>query len=263
MSAQDMPLGGKRAVITGASKGIGRAIATAYAVAGADVALVARDEGELTALAGELRTHGGKAFPIVCDVTDAAAVGKMAEQVLAEMHGIDILVNNAGIARSHKLVGHPDELWNRILTTNLTSVYLVTKALVQPMLDQRSGRIVNIASIAGKVGGRYVIAYTASKHGVIGLTRALAAELVNSGITVNAVCPGYVDTPMTEAAIANITAHTAMSAERARDTLERTNPQQRLIEPEEVASVALFLALETSKGITGQAINVDGGAVMF
>jgi NAD(P)-dependent dehydrogenase (short-subunit alcohol dehydrogenase family) len=177
--------------------------------------------------------------------------------------GLDILVNNAGVAPSHKFADHPDTLWHQVIATNLTSVYYVTKALVQPMIIQNSGRILNIASVAGKAGGRYIAAYTASKHGVIGLTRALAVELVSAGITVNAICPGYVDTPMTERSIANITAHTRMTPERVRETLERTNPQQRLIAPEEVAALAVFLASEASRGITGQAINIDGGALMF
>jgi NAD(P)-dependent dehydrogenase (short-subunit alcohol dehydrogenase family) len=187
----------------------------------------------------------------------------MATRALDEFGGVELLVNNAGMAASHKFVDHPDELWLQILATNLTSVYYVTKAFTPTMITQGSGRIVMIASVAAKAGGRYIAAYTASKHGVLGLTRALASELVTSGITVNAICPGYVDTPMTQASIANITSRTIMSAERARETLERTNPQGRLIAPEEVANVALFLALDASSGITGQAINVDGGALMY
>lgn len=258
-----LPLAGKRAVVTGASKGIGRSIALAFARAGADVLVSARNLDDLRPVAEEIQATGSKGFAAPCDVTDAAQVQALAATALDQLGGIDILVNNAGIALSHKFADHPDELWQRMLATNLTSVYLVSKAFVQPMIEQNGGRIINIASIAGKVGSRYVAAYTASKHGVIGLTRALAAELVSSEITVNAICPGYVDTPMTQAAIDNITSRTRMTADRARETLERTNPQQRLIAPEEVASVALFLALDLSKGITGQAINVDGGAVMY
>jgi NAD(P)-dependent dehydrogenase (short-subunit alcohol dehydrogenase family) len=131
------------------------------------------------------------------------------------------------------------------------------------MVEQQWGRIINIASVTSKIGGRYIAAYTASKHGVLGLTRALALELVPYHITVNAVCPGYVDTPLTEANVINIAGRTKMSEAQARETLANTSPQQRLIEPEEVAAVTLFLAQESSKGITGQAINVDGGMVMF
>jgi 3-hydroxybutyrate dehydrogenase len=258
-----LPLAGKRAVVTGASRGIGRAIALAFAHAGADVAVTARTAADIEALADEIRATGSRALAIECDVTDPEAVRRMAAEALDRMGGVDILVNNAGVAPSHKFADHPDELWHQVIATNLTSVFYVSKAFVPSMIERNSGRIINIASVAGKVGGRYIAAYTASKHGVLGLTRSLAAELVLSNITVNAICPGYVDTPMTERSIANITAHTRMTPERARETLERTNPQGRLIAPEEVASVAVFLAQDMSKGITGQAINVDGGSVMY
>jgi NAD(P)-dependent dehydrogenase (short-subunit alcohol dehydrogenase family) len=257
-----LPLAGKRAVVTGASKGIGRSIALAYARSGADIVAVGRAADELEALAEEVRALGSRCLPLLCDVTDAGQVRQMAARALDEFGGMDILVNNAGMAASHKFADHPDELWHQILATNLTGVYYVTKAFTPTMIEQDNGRVIMIASVAAKAGGRYIAAYTASKHGVLGLTRALATELVGSNITVNAICPGYVDTPMTQASIANITSRTFMSAERARETLERTNPQGRLIAPEEVANVALFLALDASGGITGQAINVDGGALM-
>jgi len=258
-----LPLAGKRAVVTGASKGIGRSIALTYARSGADIVAVGRAIGELETVAEEIRAMGSRCLPLVCDVTDAEQVHTMAARALDEFGGVDILVNNAGMAASHKFSDHPDELWHQIIATNLTGVYYVTKAFAQTMIEQGSGRVIMIASVAAKAGGRYIAAYTASKHGVLGLTRALATELVGSNITVNAICPGYVDTPMTQASIANITNRTFMSAERARETLERSNPQGRLIAPEEVANVALFLALDASGGITGQAINVDGGALMY
>ena len=137
------------------------------------------------------------------------------------------------------------------------------KAFVQPMIEQQSGRIITVASIASKVGAKYIAAYTASKHGALGLTRALAVELTPHNITVNAICPGYVDTPMTDASVANMVARTGMSEDQARQTLERMSPQNRLIQPEEVAAIAVFLAQESSKGITGQAINVDGGESVY
>jgi NAD(P)-dependent dehydrogenase (short-subunit alcohol dehydrogenase family) len=176
---------------------------------------------------------------------------------------ISILVNNAGAADSHKFIGHDDALWRRMIDANLNSVYYVTKAVAPMMAEANWGRIINIASIASKVGAKYVVAYTASKHGVLGLTRALAAELVSYNITVNAICPGYVDTPMTDKAVANITSRTKLSEAEARSTLEKLSPQNRLITPEEVAHVAMMLIGEDARGITGQAINVDGGAVMF
>lgn len=264
MPERDAPLAGKRAVVTGASKGIGRSIALALAAAGADVAVNARSAPDLDGLRREIEATGRRALAIPGDVTESASVmERLAQPVIAAWGGVDILVNNAGNAGSAKFVNHPDELWHRMLAVNLTSVYMVTKAFVQPMIAQQSGRIINVASIAGKVGGKYISAYTASKHGVIGLTRALAVELNAHRITVNAICPGYVDTPMTDASVANMVARTGMSAEDARHALERTSPQQRLIEPEEVAALAVFLALDTSKGITGQAINVDGGEVNY
>ncbi len=182
--------------------------------------------------------------------------------MLDGLGGLDILVNNAGNAGSHKFVNHPDELWQRMLAVNLTSVYMVSKAFVPTLIDQRWGRIINIASIASRVGGRYIAAYTAAKHGVLGLTRALAVEMLPYNITVNAICPGYVNTPMTDASVSNIAARTGMAQEQARATLEKTSPQQRLMEPEEVAAIAVFLAQESSRGITGQAINIDGGGTM-
>ena len=131
------------------------------------------------------------------------------------------------------------------------------------MVERRSGRIINIASIAAKVGGRYTVAYTASKHGVLGLTRSLALELAPYDITVNAICPGWVETPLTQSSISNIVARTGMTADEARKSLESASPQQRLIQPEEIAAVAVFLAQDSSHGITGQALNVDGGSVMW
>jgi NAD(P)-dependent dehydrogenase (short-subunit alcohol dehydrogenase family) len=250
-------------VVTGASRGIGRSIVLAFAQAGADVVVTARTTGDIEELADQVRAMGSRALAIQCDVTDPEQVRRMAAQAIDAMGGVDILVNNAGIAPSHKFATHPDELWHQVMATNLTSVYYVCKAFVPGMIEQECGRIINIASVAGKAGGRYIAAYVASKHGVLGLTRALAAELVASNITVNALCPGYVNTPMTERSVTNITALTRMTPERARETLERTNPQNRLIEPEEVAAAAVFLALDSSKGITGQALNIDGGALMY
>jgi NAD(P)-dependent dehydrogenase (short-subunit alcohol dehydrogenase family) len=263
MNQAHPPLLDRRALVTGASRGIGRSIALALAIAGADVALSARGQAELEQLAAEIRALGRQAFAIPADVTSADQVAQMAESALAGLGGVDILVNNAGAAASHKFLGHPDELWHHMLAVNLTSVYYVTKALAPQMITRGSGRIIMIASVASKVGARYIAAYTAAKHGVLGLTRALAAELVASGITVNAICPGYVDTPMTDAAITNMVARTRLNEAQARETLEQMSPQRRLIEPEEVASLAVYLASDSARGITGQAINVDGGAVMY
>jgi NAD(P)-dependent dehydrogenase (short-subunit alcohol dehydrogenase family) len=150
-----------------------------------------------------------------------------------------------------------------MLAVNLTGVYRVTRAFIPRMIEMRRGRVINIASVMSKIGGKYVAAYAAAKHGVLGLTRALAVELVGYNITANAVCPGYVDTPMTDDNVANIAARTGMAETEARKALERLSPQNRLIEPEEVASVVVMLAGDLAQGINGQAINIDGGAVMF
>lgn len=258
----EFSLAGRRAVVTGAGRGIGFSIALALADAGADVGVTARSAPELDSLVELIRENGRRSLAVTCDVTDPQQVQHMATTLLEGLGGIDILVNNAGNAGSHKFLNHPDELWHRMIAVNLNSVYYVSKAFLPKLVEQRYGRIITIASIASRVGGNYIAAYTASKHGVLGLTRALAMEMNPYNITVNAICPGYVDTPMTDSSVANIVSRTGMPEEQAREALRKTSPQHRLIEPEEVASMAVFLALESSKGITGQAFNVDGGGVM-
>ncbi len=261
-NGDSLSLAGKRAVVTGAGRGIGRSIALALAEAGANVVVSARSASEIEALAAEIEGMGRRSRALPCDVTDVEQVRVMAERATEALGGIDILVNNAGNAGSHKFVNHPDELWHRMLAVNLTSIYYVTKALVPGMIEQRRGRIINIASIASRVGGSYIAAYTAAKHGALGLTRALAVELLSYNITVNAICPGYVNTPMTDSSVANIAALTGMGEAKARERLEKTSPQHRLMEPEEIAAIAVFLAQDINRGITGQAINIDGGGVM-
>lgn len=261
-NGDSLSLAGKRAVVTGAGRGIGRSIALALAEAGANVVVSARTGSEIEALAAEIEGMGRRSRALPCDVTDVEQVRLMAERATEALDGIDILVNNAGNAGSHKFVNHPDELWHRMLAVNLTSIYYVSKAFLPKMIEQRRGRIINIASIASRVGGGYIAAYTAAKHGALGLTRALAVELLPYNITVNAICPGYVNTPMTDSSVANIAALTGMGEAKARERLEKTSPQNRLMEPEEIAAIAVFLAQDINRGITGQAINIDGGGVM-
>lgn len=251
------------AFITGAGKGIGEAISYALAKEGLRLALAARTEADVQRVAACICEGGGEAIAVKCDVTQPASIAAAVERVQRELGPITVLVNNAGNAGTHKFINHDDALWHRMIQTNLDSVYYVTKAVAPSMVEAKWGRIINIASISSKIGGKYMAAYTASKHGVLGLTRALAIELVPYNITVNAICPGYVDTPMTDASVANIVKRTGMSEAEARAALERTSPQNRLITPEEVAAVAVMLVGENARGITGQAINVDGGAVMF
>ncbi|MCU0493820.1 MAG: SDR family oxidoreductase [Chloroflexaceae bacterium] len=256
-------LHGKRAVVTGASRGIGRAIALALAEAGAMVTASARSESALAEVAAAVGAAGGRCYSVACDVTEPSQVARLHDAALSHMGGVDILVNNAGAAASHKFLNHPDELWHQMLAINLTSVYYVSKAFAPELVKQGNGRIITIASIAAKAAARYIAAYAAAKHGVLGLTRALAAELVTAGVTVNAICPGYVDTPMTEGTISNMVQRTGMDETQARAALEQMSPQRRLIDADEVAALTVYLASDAARGITGQAINVDGGAVMY
>jgi 3-hydroxybutyrate dehydrogenase len=256
-------LNGKIALVTGGGRGIGEACAVALAEAGADVAVCSRSSTEIEVVAGRIRAMGRRALALVCDVTDADQIRRMAEEAQSQFGAVEILVNNAGLGRSHRFVDHPDELWDQMLAINLTSAYHMTKAFVPRMIEARRGRIINVASVMSKIGGKYVAAYAAAKHGLLGLTRALAVELAGYNITVNAVCPGYVDTPMTDDNVANIVTKTGMPETDARKALEKLSPQNRLIEAMEVAAVVVMLASDVARGINGQAINIDGGAVMF
>jgi 3-hydroxybutyrate dehydrogenase len=256
-------LNNKIALVTGGGRGIGEACAVALAEAGADVAVCSRSSTEIEVVAGRIRAMGRRALALVCDVTDADQIRRMAEEAQSQFGAVEILVNNAGLGRSHRFVDHPDELWDQMLAINLTSAYHMTKAFVPRMIEARRGRIINVASVMSKIGGKYVAAYAAAKHGLLGLTRALAVELAGYNITVNAVCPGYVDTPMTDDNVANIVTKTGMPETDARKALEKLSPQNRLIEAMEVAAVVVMLASDVARGINGQAINIDGGAVMF
>jgi 3-hydroxybutyrate dehydrogenase len=263
-SAQDssLHLHGRHALITGASRGIGAAIAGALARAGAAVTLAGRGRDARDALAAELRAHGHAVHVVTMDVTDEAAVRAGCAGAEAAQGAIDILVNNAGVAESAPLARMDRDHWDRMLAVNLTGPFLCCRAVLPGMLDRSFGRIVNIASTAGLRGYAYVAAYSAAKHGVIGLTRSLALETARRGITVNAICPGYTQTSMLERTIANIQAKTGRTAEEARAELVRGNPQGRLIQPEEVAGTVLWLCAPGSESVTGQSIALAGGEVM-
>ncbi|HEV7859559.1 MAG TPA: 3-oxoacyl-ACP reductase FabG [Pyrinomonadaceae bacterium] len=260
-----MQLKDKIALITGGGRGIGRAIALAFAREGAEVAIAARTGAQLASVAAEIKAECGmEVMHVACDVSDVESVKRMFAGVLERYgRGADILVNNAGIAESAPLVKTEDEFWHRHLAINLTGTFYCTRAALPAMLERGWGRIINIASIAGKTGAPYIAAYSASKHGVLGLTRSVAVEVAVKGVTVNAICPGYVDTEMTTRAVETITAKTRMSTNEATEFLKRMSPQNRLITSEEVASLALLLATDEGRGINGQAINVDGGGVLF
>ena len=256
-----MNLEGKGAVVTGGGRGIGAEVARELAREGASVVVSARSEGEIEAVAEELRGDGHGAWAVPCDVTDPAQVFGLAEAAAEHLGRIDILVNNAGTVTSAPLKSLTLELWNRILAVNATGVFLCTKAFLPGMAERGWGRVVNVASIAGKTGGPYISAYSASKHAVIGFTRSVAAEVATTGVTVNAVCPGYVDTPMTDRSVDRIVEKTGADPEAVRETMRRTSPQNRLMEPDEVALAVVNLCHPGARGINGQAVVIDGGGV--
>jgi NAD(P)-dependent dehydrogenase (short-subunit alcohol dehydrogenase family) len=261
-----MRLKDRTAFITGGGRGIGRAVALAFAREGARVFVVARTAAEVERVAEEIRAEFGDdaAGHAPCDVSNPAAVeGTFAAAREFFGAGIDVLVNNAGVADSSKFTETSDEFWRRHLDINLTGTFYCMREALPSMVERGWGRVVNVASVAGKTGAPYVAAYTASKHGVVGLTRSVALEVARTGVTVNAVCPGYVDTDMTTRAVENVQAKTGRSAADALEAIKRMSPQQRLVTPEEVAALALLLVSHDGRGITGQAINVDGGTVMF
>lgn len=259
-----MKLQNRLAFITGGGRGIGRAIALAFAREGASVAVAARNIGQVEAVAKELADLGVDGLPLECDVQNTGWVNDAFEKFRAHFsRGPDIVVNNAGIAESQLFIKSDEPMWERHLNTNLGGTFRCTHAALPEMIERGWGRVINIASIAGKTGAPYVSAYAASKHGVLGLTRSLALEVAAQGITVNAICPGYVDTEMTSRGIENIVAKTGKSAEDALEALKRMSPQNRMVTAEEVAALALLLASEEGRGINGQAINVDGGTVLF
>ncbi len=260
-----MKLKDKIAVITGGGRGIGRAVAFAFARAGASIAVMARTTEEVGRVAAETKDECGvPTMHATCDVSDAGEVARAFANVEETFgRGADILVNNAGIAESAPILKTGDEFWQRHLAINLNGTFYCTRAALPPMLERGWGRIINIASIAGKTGAPYIAAYAASKHGVLGLTRSVALEVALKGVTVNAICPGYVDTDMTTRALKRIEAKTGHTVADALETIKRTSPQNRLVTPEEVAALALLLASADGRGINGQAINVDGGSVLF
>lgn len=259
-----MKLANKLAFITGGGRGIGRAIALAFAREGAAVAVAARTLEQVNQVAKEIKSAGVESLPLECDVQETWNVNECFDHFRLHFgRGPDIVVNNAGIAESEVFMKSDDRMWERHLNTNLGGTYRCTKAALPEMLERGWGRVINIASIAGKVGAPYISAYAASKHGVLGLTRSLALEVAAKGITVNAICPGYVDTEMTSRGIENIVAKTGKSAGDALEVIKKMSPQNRLVTAEEVAALALLLASEEGRGINGQAINVDGGTVLF
>ena len=252
-------LPGRHALVTGAARGIGAAIARALAGEGARLTLLGRNREALAALAGELPGEHGF---VVADVTNEAQVRAAFEEARAARGPVGILVNNAGQAESAPFAKTSLALWERMLAVNLTGTFLCTQAALPDMLAAGGGRIVNIASTAAQKGYGYVSAYVAAKHGVLGLTRSLALEVARRNITVNAVCPGYTETDILRESIANVVAKTGRSEEQARAEFAAGNPQQRIVQPQEVADAVRWLCGDAACSITGQAISVSGGEVM-
>ncbi|MCP2010333.1 SDR family NAD(P)-dependent oxidoreductase [Duganella violaceipulchra] len=262
----NLPLAGKHALVTGGARGIGAACALALLLRGARVTLAGRDAQALQAAVVSMNAIaqplGGAVAMQVLDVTDEASVRSGFAAAVACFGRVDILVNNAGQAAPAPFGKTDAALWQRMLDVNLTGTFHCTQAALPGMLEAKWGRIVNVASTAGLVGYRYVSAYVAAKHGVIGLTRALALEVATKGVTVNAVCPGYTETDIVREAVANIIARTGRSADEARAELAAGNPQKRLVQSEEVASAVAWLCLPEAGAMNGQSVAVAGGEVM-
>lgn len=247
-------------LITGASRGIGAAIAAKLVAEGVRVSLLGRDAGSLAQVSQTLGGDG-QAAAIVADVTDSGSVLSAFAAARERFGQITLLINNAGQAASAKFADTDETLWNRMIAVNLNGSYLCSRQAIADMLQAGWGRIVNIASIAGLRGAAYISAYASSKHAVIGLTRSLALEYATRNITVNAVCPGFVDTDIVKSAIANIVSKTGRSESEALAALVATNPQRRLVQPDEVADTVLWLCRPGSESVTGQSIVLAGGEV--
>ncbi|QOF77028.1 SDR family NAD(P)-dependent oxidoreductase [Variovorax sp. 38R] len=252
-------LTGRHALVTGAARGIGAEIARTLAAQGAKLTLLGRDAQALQRVAETLAGSGHGV--VAADVADPQAVQSAFAQARAERGAVTVLVNNAGAAESAPFLKTSVELWQRMLSVNLTGSFLCAQAALPDMLDAGWGRIVNIASTAGQKGYAYVSAYTAAKHGVIGLTRALALEVARKGITVNAVCPGYTDTDILRNSVANVVGKTGRSEADALAEFSSVNPQKRIVQPAEVADAVRWLCGEGAASVTGQSISVSGGEV--
>jgi NAD(P)-dependent dehydrogenase (short-subunit alcohol dehydrogenase family) len=248
------PLAGRGAVVTGAGRGIGAAMARALAEAGAGVVVAARHQEDIDHVASELRARGARAWAVPCDVADERRVRALGEAARSHLGAVDVLINNAGVSASAKLEAIALEEWNRMLAVNATGAFLCTREFVPAMRERGWGRVIVVASAVGLQGGKYVAHYSASKHAAIGFMRSVALELEGTGVTINALCPGYVDTPMTDETLANVTSRTGLSRERALAAVLASGGQERLVKPEEVAAAAIALCLDPAAN--GRAVPV-------
>lgn len=248
----------KVALVTGASRGIGYATAIALAKAGYDVAAIARDQLRLDDVRSQIAKHGVRSFSVQADVTDPDSVATGVHAIVAALGPPSIVVNNAGMARSRPFTKITFAEWNEILAVNATGAFLLTHACLPAMLEAGWGRVINVASTAALQGFRYTAHYTASKHAMLGMTRALALEVALKGVTVNCVCPGFVDTEMTKQSIETIAQATGRTLDESRRLLEQESPQMRLISPEEVSAAVVYLASDAARGVNGQAIVING-----
>ena len=244
-------LNDKVAVVTGAGRGIGRAVAIAYAKMGANVVCVSRTQENSTKVATEIEALGQKSWAFAVDVSETSAVESSAKNILEATGKVDILVNNAGVTRDNLLMRMSEEEWDTVLNTNLKGAFNFTKAFTRPFMKQRSGSIINIASIIGLIGNAGQSNYAASKAALIGFTKSVAKELAPRGVTANAIAPGFIETDMT-----------AVLDEKVRGSIIDRIPMNRFGSPEDIANTAIFLALESTNYMTGQVLTIDGGMVM-
>lgn len=250
-------LAGKHVLVTGGGTGVGAALALAFAVEGAKVTVTGRRQKPLD----DVARKSSLITSVIVDVTDSGSVAHMFEQAKANNGSVDIVIANAGAAESAPFGKVGLDHWQRMIDVNLTGVFLTLQSALADMADKGWGRMISVASTAGLKGYAYVAPYCAAKHGVVGLTKALALETAKTGITVNALCPGFVDTPLLDQSVQNIVEKTGRSADEARKMLAASNPQGRLIQPNEVAAMAVWLCSDAAGSVTGQALSISGGEV--